>query len=198
MKVRIIPENAQDDHYLLKPIFEGMFRFLSKPRTRIEIHYPRVKGFQAVSKFAHIAEVVDKFKTTVDLIVLCVDRDGEDHRREKLDSLEARVEKQLVPPPYFLAVDAWQELEVWALAGVGWKSLMPSWTWKAVREDRDPKEHYFEPLVRARGLADSAGRGRKVLGEEAGRNYAKVRQNCPEIRRLEERIRQCLHTANPT
>jgi len=196
MRVRIIPENAQDDHYILKPLFEAMFAFLGKLRVRVDIHYPKLKGFGAVSKLAHIAEVFDKFQTTVDLIVLCVDRDGNLHRRKSLDNLEERVRTELAPPPYFLAVEAWQEIEVWALAGADWKKLKPAWTWKAIRGDRDPKEHYFEPLVHARGLLDSAGRGRKTLGDEAGRNYGKIRQNCPEVRALEERIARRLRTSS--
>jgi len=196
MKVRIIPENAQDDHYILKRLFEAMFAFLGKPRVRVEVHHPKVKGFGAVSKLAHIAEVFDKFQTTVDSIVLCVDRDGNLHRRKTLDNLEERVRTKLAPPPYFLAVEAWQEIEVWALAGVDWKKLKPAWTWKSIRDERDPKEHYFEPVIQARGLLGTPGRGRKTLGEEAARNYAKVRQNCPEVRELEERIAQWLRTSS--
>ena len=61
---------------------------------------------------------------------------------------------------------------------------------EAVRSERDSKEHYFEPIAKARGLLDSPGRGRRTLAAEAARNYAKVRQNCPEVRDLEDRIRR--------
>jgi hypothetical protein len=44
--------------------------------------------------------------------------------------------------------------------------------------------------VKDRGLIDSPGAGRAILGPEAARYYAKVRQNCPEVRDLEERIRR--------
>ena len=89
----------------------------------------------------------------------------------------------------FLAEHAWQEVEVWALAGIDWR-LKPKWTWEAIRSERDPKENYFEPIVKDRGLFDLPGQGRKDLGVEAARNYAKIRQNCPEIRDLEGRIRR--------
>lgn len=79
-----------------------MFGSLGKPHARVEVHYPKVKGCGAVTKFADIAEVFDKFKT-VDLIVLCVDRDGDTHRRNALDNLEARVRRELAQPPYLLA-----------------------------------------------------------------------------------------------
>ena len=52
------------------------------------------------------------------------------------------------------------------------------------------KETYFEPFAERRGLSESPGRGRKVLGEEASRRIAAIRQKCPEdfdalARRLE-------------
>ena len=90
-----------------------------------------------------------------------------------------------------MAEHAWQEIEVWASAGIDWK-LKPAWLWDTIRNERDPKEHFFEPIVQARGLLGSPGRGRATLGEEAARNYAKVRQNCPEIQDLESRIKQWL------
>jgi hypothetical protein len=59
-----------------------------------------------------------------------------------------------------------------------------------IRSERDAKEHYFEPIAERRGLSRELGGARKTLGAEAARNYAKVRQNCPEVRDLEERIRR--------
>jgi hypothetical protein len=66
--------------------------------------------------------------------------------------------------------------------------LKRGWTWSRVRSERDPKEHFFEPIASHRGLLDSVGQGRKILGEEAARNYSRVRQNCPELCELERRI----------
>ena len=43
-----------------------------------------------------------------------------------------------------------------------------------------------EPIARRLGLLDSVGQGRKILGEEAVRNSARVRQNCPELSDLEK------------
>jgi hypothetical protein len=80
------------------------------------------------------------------------------------------------------------------LAGIDWR-LNPKWRWEAVRNERDPKEHYFEPIAKNRNLLDSPGQGRKALGEEAAHNYTKIRQKCLEVRRLEERIRRWIDTA---
>jgi hypothetical protein len=191
MKVRIVPEDYPNDCLILKPIVKAMFAYLDKPRAQIDVHSPRVRGWDAVKKIDLIQEIIDKFPT-VHLFLVCVDRDGHDQRRAILDDLESKARRLLRPPRVLLAEHAWQEIEVWALAGIDWK-LKPAWSWDAIRNERDPKERFFEPVVQARGLLRSPGQGREQLGEEAARNYSKVRQNCPEIRDLETRIGQWLH-----
>jgi hypothetical protein len=52
----------------------------------------------------------------------------------------------------------------------------------------------FELVAKSRGLLGEIGGGRKTLGSEAARNYAKIIQNCPEVRDLEERIGRWLIT----
>jgi hypothetical protein len=80
------------------------------------------------------------------------------------------------------------------LAGLDWR-LNPKWSWKEIRGERDSKERYFEPVARARKLLDSPGQGRMILGQEATRHYSKIRQNCPEVRDLESRIKDWLHAS---
>jgi hypothetical protein len=53
--------------------------------------------------------------------------------------LEEKAREVLSPPRLFLAANAWQEVEVWALAGIDWK-LKPKWIWDRIRSERDPKE----------------------------------------------------------
>jgi len=64
----------------------------------------------------------------------------------------------------FFAVHAWQEVEVWALAGVDYPD---DWVWAEVRDERDAKEQYFEPLAKERKLLDEPGEGRRTLGRRA-------------------------------
>ena len=191
MRVRIIPEDYPNDRFILKPIVTAMFAHLEKPSVQIDVHSPRVSGWDAVKSIDQIREIIAKFPT-VHLFLRCVDRDGHRERRRILDDLESRVRKVLPPPRLFLAEHAWQEIEVWALAGIEWK-LKPRWTWEAIRTAPDPKERFFEPVAKDRGLLNSPGRGREQLGAEAAGNYAKVRQNCRELRELETRIGQWLH-----
>ena len=119
----------------------------------------------------------------VDVFVLCVDRDGEEGRRQRLDAIEEEFGAERT----FLAENAWEELETWALAGL---DLPPTWNWSAVRSEVHVKERYFDRLAEERGLADSPGGGRMRLGEQASRRIAAIRRKCPEdfnalARRLE-------------
>jgi hypothetical protein len=187
MNVRIIPEDEANDKYILKPLFEGMFKALGKRDARVKIHPPDPSGWEGVRQWKQIQQILDDF-SEARLFVLCVDRDGHEQRKQILNDLAERANKKLhYPRRFFVAEHAWQEVEVWALAGIDWR-LKPKWTWEAIRGERDSKEHYFDPIAKARGLLDRPGRGRRELGEEAARNYAKVRQNCPEVRELEDRI----------
>ena len=187
MNVLIIAEHDRNDRFILQPLVTAMFRQLKRPRIRADTHVIRNGGWDVVKQWETIHAIIERNRPT-DLFLLCVDRDGHEPRRGILDTLEAKARQVLNPPRLFLAENAWQEVEVWALAGIDWR-LKPKWIWDTIRSERDPKERYFEPIVKARGLTESPGRGRRELGEEAARNYAKVRQNCPEVRDLEERIR---------
>ena len=109
----------------------------------------------------------------IDIFVLCIDRDGDVNRRQSLNRIEAEFQSRCV----FLAENAWEEIETWALAGL---NLPSDWSWADVRTEVQVKETYFEPLAAERGLSDSPGRGRKVLGEEASRRIGAIRQKCRE------------------
>jgi hypothetical protein len=80
----------------------------------------------------------------VNLFLLCVDRDGEVARKAKLANLEQKAVQFLPNHRLFLAELAWQEIEVWVLAG---QDLPSNWNWKVIREEVNPKEVYFYPFA---------------------------------------------------
>lgn len=187
MNVVIIPEDCRKDQYLLKPIVSAMLDYLGKPRAKVTVLggcWPR--GIEQALNSEQLAEVIERYRM-VDLFLLCVDRDGMETRRLRLDNLEAKVREILPERQIFLAENAWQELEVWALAGL---DLPKEWAWQDIRAERDPKERYFKPIAERRGLLDEPGEGRRTLGIEAAKRYARIRQLCPEdIQGLENRIK---------
>ena len=184
MKVLVIPEDFRKDQYILKPLFERLFANIGSDRARIRVcQDPLIGGVDEALKSERIREVVDQHGGMTDIFILCVDRDGNQGRRQRLDQIETEFGNDCI----FLAGNAWEEIETWALAGL---DLPAGWKWADVRAEVHIKERYFNVLAEQRGVADGPGGGRKALGEEAARRIPAIRQKCPEdfdalARRLE-------------
>ena len=173
MNVLIIPEDFRKDQYILKPIFERLFRSIGRRRARVEVcREPLLGGVDEALKSDRISEIV-MFYPMTDIFILCVDRDGREGRRQRLDEVEDEFNEVRV----FLAENAWEEIETWVLAGL---DLPAEWRWRDVRAEIHVKERYFEQLAAQRGLSDRPGSGRKPLAEEAARRIDAIRQKCPE------------------
>ena len=188
MKVLVIPEDFRKDQYLLKPIVAKMFAEIGKPRANVTICVqPLMGGVARATSWEAIEGVIDSYPT-VDMFLLIVDRDGASGRRVALDRLEALARDKLRPDRVLFAANIWQEIEVLALAG---QRLPKEWSWAEIRSEVHPKEIYYDPYVRSRGLDDGPYGGRMVLGLEAARNYKRVRSRCKEdIAELEDRARE--------
>ena len=184
MRVLVIPEDFRNDQFLLKPLFERLFRSIGKARARVRVcQDPLLGGIDQALNPERIREVVEQHGGMTDIFILCVDRDGALGRRQRLDQIESEFGNDCT----FLAENAWEEIETWALAGL---EIPPNWRWAGVRAEVHVKERYFDVLARERGVADGPGGGRKTLGEEAARNIPAIRRKCLEdfdalARRLE-------------
>ncbi len=187
MRVLIIPEDFRNDQYMLKPIITAMFSELGKPKAIIRVcQDPLLHGVSEAMKWENLEEIFYRYKGMVDIFLLCVDRDGNINRKEGLDNLEQKAKTALSHNTYFLAENAWQEIEVWVLAG---HTLPRNWIWQDIRQEINPKEKYFEPFAKSRGLLYEPGGGRKTLATEAAKRYPRIKQLCPEdIANLESRI----------
>jgi hypothetical protein len=187
MNVLVIPEDFRKDQYMLKPIITAMLKELGKPNAKVRVcQDPLLGGVSEALKWDRIAEIVNRY-VMVDLFLLCVDRDGNESRKEKLLNIERKASDLLVGSSRcLLSENAWQEIEVWVLAG---QDLPSGWSWQDIRNEINPKETYFHPFAKQRKLLDEPGEGRKTLAEEAARRYDRIRQLCPEdIANLENRI----------
>ena len=180
MRVVIVPEDHTNDRFILKPIFDRLFDRLGFANTKLRVAQSKHQGVEAVLNSANLSEIVERYSMT-DLFVLCVDRDCNTRRRVRLDQIETEFSPRLI------AVNAWEEIETWVLAGL---NLPNDWTWSDVRAERDVKERYFEPFANLQCVSDGPGGGRQALGIEASRSIRAIRQKCPEdfdalARRLE-------------
>ena len=174
MRVLVIPEDSRKDKFILKPLFESLFRAIGRPRARIRVcEDPVLGGVREALRSRSISEVIKRQGGMTQLFVLCVDRDGETERRQRLRDMEQEFGNGRV----FLAENAWEELETWVLAGL---DLPASWNWQTVRAEVQVKETYFQPLAAQRNVSRAPGDGRKPLAEEAARRIASIRQKCPE------------------
>jgi hypothetical protein len=194
-KVLIIPEDFRNDESMLKPIVTAMMESIVKTKVKVDVcKDPRLQGVSQALNWEKIQWILDRYGGMVHLFLLCVDRDGDLNRRAKLNALEIKAQKYLAnkyPTPnqkQFLAENAWQEIEVWVLAGL---DLPKDWKWKEIRADKNPKEEYFLPFAKQRSLLEARCQGRGILAEEAAKHYDRIRQRCPEdIQELEKNIRQ--------
>ena len=173
MNVLIIPEDFRNDQYILKPLFSRLFQSIGRRHVRVNVcRDPLLGGVGEALKSERMAEVIGKHGMT-DIFILCIDRDGKEGRRQRLDQLQKKFDNGQT----FLAENAWEEIETWILAGL---DLPANWNWRTVRTEVQVKETYFEPLAAQRNLSDAPGDGRKPLGEEASRRINAIRQKCPE------------------
>ncbi|HEX8438163.1 hypothetical protein [Archangium sp.] len=193
MNVLVIPENFALDQYVLKPLVKAMMDTVGRPRAVVRVcQDPLLGSVDQALKWERIQEVLARYRGMVDLFLLIVDRDGEPHRRGRIDAIESQAAGVLVAPRRLLGENAWQEIEVWVLAG---HELPKEWAWADIRAHRDPKEAYFEPFARLQGVSEQPYGGRESLARSAASRYERVRQLCPEdIGVLEQRIRAFLDT----
>lgn len=190
LNVLVIPEDFRKDQYVLKPLVCRLFEEMGKSHARVRICMdPVMGGISQAMSWERIDEVIGMYRL-VHVFLLVVDRDGEAGRRAALDRLEGLARKKLPQDRTLMGENAWEEIEVWALAG---QDLPSGWTWQEIRAEIHPKETYFEPLVRQRRLTDEPGAGRTTLGREAAQHYDRVRSRCPEdLGALETRLKTWL------
>lgn len=188
MNVLVVPEDFRKDQYILKPIIGALLASAGHARAKVQVCTdPLIGGISEALKWEVLEPILDRYCWHVDLFLLCVDRDGVESRADVLRALEVKAQAKLGADRHFLAEHAWQELEVWLLAGH--TDLPNRWNWKQIRAERDPKERYFLPFAKQRGCLAHPAEGRGALAAEAAANYRRIRQLCPEdVRDLEERV----------
>lgn len=186
MRVLVIPEDPTLDQYVVKPIIERIFLDLGRTARVDILNDPHISGAAQALDPALISEIIGD-NAMIDLFLLVVDRDCDRMGHEA--KTRARESEH---PGKLIAALAWQEIEVWALALH--RQMLPD-RWPRIRTECDPKERYWDPLVRDQGWLGTVGKGRKKAMRGLGAGWSGLRQVCPEIEALRERIEAWLQTA---
>jgi len=189
LNVLVIPEDFRKDQDILKPIIKAMLDYLGKPQANVRIcHDPRLGGVAAATDWRMVEPIIDRYQGRFQLILLLVDRDGVKERRSCLDNLEGQSVRQF-PGVSFFAENAWQEVEVWALAGC--VDLPGERRWGDAHAN--PKEAFFTVYSKSRGYAHLEHDGRWEIVQDAAKRYSRIRQLCPEdIQALEAKVQRAI------
>lgn len=178
MKVLVIPEDPMLDQYILKPVAERLFIDLGLA-ARIDVLWnPRLRSVNQALDASVVRHIVDTY-SMIDLFLLIVDRDADEHRATRTRARETEHAGRL------FACLAVEEVEVWMLALH--RDRLPS-PWAEVRGERDPKERFAHPFLAAHAPKLDAGQGRKWAMRDLGARWKGLLDVCPEIAELKARI----------
>jgi hypothetical protein len=186
LKVLVIPEDPLYNGAILKPIAERVLEGAGWSQAIVNVlTTPRVRGI-ADAKRA-IREDLPRRYRHVPLWLFLPDAD----RAGDLSGLERDLQAQAIT---LLCCAAQPEVEAWLFAGHRDRLGLP---WRAIREHRNLKEEVFEPFLAEHGDLRLPDEGRGMLVRETLRNYRGLLEVCPELKELEERLRQHPRLASP-
>lgn len=180
MRVLIIPEDPTLDQHVIKPIIEGIFADLKRPARVDVLTNPHLHSISQALNPTTVSDIIAD-NPMIDLFVLAIDRDC-----DRLGATEKAATRVAEHPGKLIAVLAWQEVEVWALALHREKLGVP---WSQVRAACDPKEAYWDPFIAQSGWLSEVGKGRKKAMRALSGQWAGLLSVCPEIAELRERLR---------
>jgi hypothetical protein len=191
LNILVVPENPTYNGAILKPLCERLLMECGRPRANIEVMMnPRTNGYEDAKKLFP-GTILDLYSHK-QLILFLPDSDGFD-RSAEFARLEAEFEQEaaaVAKSVRLICCAAVPEVEAWLLAGHQDK-WEPNWKWGTMRADRSIKENYFSPFLQRHGQDQSRfpDGGRKQLMIGSLRNYAGIKQRCPELQELEDRVR---------
>lgn len=192
MNVLVVLEDTPRDQFIAVPIVRALCQFIGQP-AKVAALPERMRSVEQATDLEKLLPVLAARRGMVDVFLLIVDRDcrapgrpRDGHRAAALRNLEQKVIEsgELGAKCRFLACEAIEELEIWLLAGFDHDHD----AWQPMREHCDPKEAYFEPFARERGVFEKPAEGRSELMAQAVRRYRRIRHLCPELQNLEARL----------
>lgn len=191
--VLVVPEDPTYNGYLLRPICKRVLREAGRPNANVVVlPQPRVQGYAHAKKL--LEELIPRNYSHFDLILFIADADGQvEVRKDEFKRLEELAEAR-PRPVKLICCAAEQELETWLLSGHPEKVKSQGWRWQEIQAEVSVKERFFRPFLEQYGDPATPSQGRERLMQEALANYDGIKQRCPELQQLEDRVRA--HLAN--
>jgi hypothetical protein len=176
--VLVIPEDFTKDEHILKPLAERILQDLGKPNAKVRVcRDPNFGGVGEALKTERLRKVIGRYRT-YDLFILVVDRDGKAGRETSVSQIEATLQGEIAGTRRrFVAGLAWQEVEIFILAGL---ELPSGSSWREIRADPDVKNTYFKQLAATKNTSGLPHQGRQKLMTEAMKNWNRMKSRCPE------------------
>jgi hypothetical protein len=186
--VLVVPEDPTHNGYLLRPLCKRLLREAGRPNANIVVlPEPKVRGISHAKQL--LEDRIPRDWGHFELILFICDADGSaTSRKDAFQRLE-QLAVQRKRPVKLICCAAEQELETWLLSGHPEKLKDFNWRWQEVRAEVSVKERYFQPFIEKYGDAATPSQGRERLMQEALANYTGIKQRCPELQELENRIR---------
>lgn len=179
-QVLVIPEDATNDQYLLRPLVKKLLNALGKPQAKVVLlTNPRAQGYAHIK--TQLPLIWQRYQH-FDLLLFLPDRDCRAGGPAEAQALEAKAHATGLRQFWVCAAE--EEVEVWLLAGHVKKLPQP---WSTIRADCDVKERFCVPFL-ARYGDQSAGGGRERLMEETVQNWDGLLERCPELKTLQTRL----------
>ena len=180
-KVLVIPEDPRNNGYILKPVVRRIIIEAGRSNPEVTV-LPRSRLNGITNAKEAIRYDLAESYGWMDLWLFLPDADR--MSQAAADALEQEMREKRIP---LICCPANPEVEAWMLAG---HRQHLSIRWQEVAGHPHFKEEVFDPFMERHGYPALPGMGREKLTYETLQNYPALKQLCPEISRLEDRIRQ--------
>lgn len=179
-EVLVIPEDPQQNGYILKPLVKAIMRDAGKQAAKVDVlKDPRLRGYDHAVRTIR-SDVLEpyRFKKKLWLFFPDADKAGDEAMRD----LEKHADEKGIT---LLCCAAQPEVEIYACAAFRKHMKIE---WKQARQHDRMKEEIFEPLLKKHGDPRQPGKGRGLMVGRSLENLRLLFDLCPELKHLRNRI----------